>query len=56
MEFRRKNGLSWPLDLRQVISWLFILYFFLMFYGTICFSMNDPWSYIVAIVSIKKTY
>jgi hypothetical protein len=52
--FRRINGFTWPLDYRQVISWIFIIYFFLMFYGTLCLSMSDPWSYIIAIVRRKK--
>lgn len=49
--FRRKNGFTWPFDYRQVISWLILIYFILMSYGTYCVAMVQPWSYIIAIVS-----
>jgi hypothetical protein len=51
-EFQRKNGFSWPLDYRQVISWLFVIYIGLMLFGTLTISVIQPWSYLIGIVSI----
>jgi hypothetical protein len=50
-QFVRKNGLTWPLDFRQIIGIIFVVYFALMFYGTFCISLNQPWSYVLAIVN-----
>lgn len=50
-EFQRKNGFSWPLDYRQVISWLLLIYFGLMLFGTLTVSVIQPWSYLIGIVS-----
>lgn len=43
---KRSNGFTWPPDKAQVVSWFFLFYFGLMFFGIFCASMAEPWSYI----------
>lgn len=47
---KRTNGFSWPPDKAQIIAWIVIVYFTLAIFGSFCISLNEPWSYILAII------
>ncbi|CAF1001235.1 unnamed protein product [Brachionus calyciflorus] len=50
VNFKRKNGFSWPLDKAQIAAWIIILYFALAVFGSFCVSLNEPWSYTLGII------
>lgn len=51
MPKKRTNGLSWPLDKAQVLSWLVIIYFGLATFASLCISLASPWIYLFTITS-----
>ena len=48
--YKRTNGFSWPPDKAQVASWLIVIYFGIVLFGTLCVSMNQPYSFTLGIL------
>jgi hypothetical protein len=50
--FKRTNGFSWPPDKAQIIAWILIIYFGLIFIGSFSLSLNTPYSFIITSIFV----